>query len=187
MNLKVKYYILTILMALSFQYCSDNATTPEEKNGAPLILTLIASPDTLDPENSTTIVCLADDPNDDAIEFKWNCSLGNIVGAGDTVRRFEEVPEPDVRRSGSIVRDRHEDLSTRVARVEIQLSVAEIAVLAACLLRQEDANVDVIILGIRTTSLRYKRHNGPRLDYGCHSKQQTQCQPPSKHHLYLLN
>ena len=54
-------------------------------NRDPQILSLAAAPDTVLPDEQSTITCLASDPDGDALSYSWRATDGNIIGVGATV------------------------------------------------------------------------------------------------------
>jgi len=54
-------------------------------NRDPQILSLVAAPDTVLPDEQSTITCLASDPDGDALSYSWRATDGNIIGVGATV------------------------------------------------------------------------------------------------------
>ncbi|MCK4403025.1 MAG: PKD domain-containing protein [Dehalococcoidia bacterium] len=54
-------------------------------NRDPQILSLVAAPDTVLPDEQSTITCLASDPDGDALSYSWRATDGNITGVGATV------------------------------------------------------------------------------------------------------
>jgi len=54
-------------------------------NQSPLISSVIANPSGLSYGGSTTIKCIAADPDGDAVSYSWSASEGDISGVGDTV------------------------------------------------------------------------------------------------------
>ncbi|UCH51818.1 MAG: PKD domain-containing protein [Chloroflexota bacterium] len=54
-------------------------------NQLPEISSLTANPPGVSYGGSTTIKCIASDPNGDAVTYSWSASGGNISGSGDTV------------------------------------------------------------------------------------------------------
>ena len=54
-------------------------------NQPPQISSLDANPSALSPGSSTTITCIATDPDGDAVSYSWSASQGNISGTGNNV------------------------------------------------------------------------------------------------------
>ncbi|MEE9554697.1 MAG: hypothetical protein V3W18_10410 [candidate division Zixibacteria bacterium] len=78
--------IFPILLVISMAGCdnkggiSDDLTT----NKAPVILSVVAEPETLGIGGTTSIVVNATDPENDPLFYGWRVSLGSIVGNGPT-------------------------------------------------------------------------------------------------------
>jgi len=51
----------------------------------PVISSLVAAPATVQPKASSTITCVASDPDGDILNYSWKASDGSITGAGSTV------------------------------------------------------------------------------------------------------
>jgi len=51
----------------------------------PVISSLVADPATVQPNASSTITCVASDPDSDVLNYSWKASGGSITGAGSTV------------------------------------------------------------------------------------------------------
>ena len=80
-----KYCILfsVIISMILFNYCEKASNNPTEPaNQPPKITSLVATPDSLNPNELSTIVCLTHDPEGDSLTFTWSTSDGNINGAG---------------------------------------------------------------------------------------------------------
>ncbi len=54
-------------------------------NQAPLISSLVANPSNILYANSTTITCIASDPDGDVVRYSWSASEGSISGVGEKV------------------------------------------------------------------------------------------------------
>jgi len=54
-------------------------------NRAPVITSLTANPTNVSLGGSTTITCVANDPEGDIVQYSWNASEGNIHGSGNKV------------------------------------------------------------------------------------------------------
>jgi hypothetical protein len=54
-------------------------------NQAPLITSLSADPPTVGPRGSSTITCIANDPDGDVIKYTWQTDEGSISGVGNKV------------------------------------------------------------------------------------------------------
>lgn len=54
-------------------------------NQAPTLESLTAKPPTLGLSASSTISCIANDPDGDVITYNWSADEGNITGVGDTI------------------------------------------------------------------------------------------------------
>lgn len=55
------------------------------RNENPLISSLVASPDTVQPGETATITCVASDPDGDVLDYDWKASGGSVTGVGNTV------------------------------------------------------------------------------------------------------
>jgi hypothetical protein len=83
MNLKLLAFILFITLLLIIIQCS---TPIESKNNAPVISSLSATPDTVESKETSTITCVANDPDGDDLTFDWSADAGSIQGSGSSVR-----------------------------------------------------------------------------------------------------
>jgi len=54
-------------------------------NQDPQILSLTAEPDTVLPNEKSTVTCVATDPDGDALSYGWSANYGSITGVGDAV------------------------------------------------------------------------------------------------------
>jgi hypothetical protein len=73
--------LLACLLALS-SCGDDNGTDPQNP---PSISSLSADPDTLNRGESSTITCVAQDSDNDVLNYDWSASGGTINGTGDIV------------------------------------------------------------------------------------------------------
>lgn len=58
------------------------------ENQNPQITSVTADPSTLGPGASSTITCIANDPDGDAVNYTWEADEGNITGVGNKVTWF---------------------------------------------------------------------------------------------------
>jgi hypothetical protein len=61
------------------------ACSSEEPNQPPSITSLVADPTSLAPGGGSTIACVANDSDGDALSYTWTCTGGTISGTGDTI------------------------------------------------------------------------------------------------------
>jgi hypothetical protein len=54
-------------------------------NQAPLITSFSADPSTVGPRGSSTVTCIANDPDGDVVNYTWQTDEGNITGVGNKV------------------------------------------------------------------------------------------------------
>jgi hypothetical protein len=63
-------------------YCSSPS---ESENNSPTISSLTASPDSLEVEETSTLTCIANDPDGDDLNYSWSSDEGSLSGSGQTV------------------------------------------------------------------------------------------------------
>jgi hypothetical protein len=63
--------------------CGDESNGPV--NRPPVITGLEASPEVIEPLESSAVTCSADDPDGDALGYAWNASCGSLSGNGPSV------------------------------------------------------------------------------------------------------
>jgi len=76
--------IIALIAIFLLTGCDDNGTT-ETSNEPPEILSLNANPTTVELGGTTTLTCVANDPDDDELSYLWEASLGSINGNGSSV------------------------------------------------------------------------------------------------------
>lgn len=89
--------LIFISCLLGFISCSKSSTKPQ--NEPPIIIGLIAEPDTIKVSQNTTLTCIANDPEDDSLTYIWQAIAGTFNGAGESV---EWIP-PDTTGTFSII------------------------------------------------------------------------------------
>jgi hypothetical protein len=76
--------ILTaIAMALLCPGCGEESKGPV--NRAPEITSLTAAPDKIEPLESSTLSCSANDPDGDVLVYEWTAEFGSLSGSGASV------------------------------------------------------------------------------------------------------
>jgi len=84
----MKKYVVSISLILSmilFNYCKDESNPTEPTNQPPTITGLTATPDSLNPGESTMVSCLSNDPDNDVLDLSWSASAGTIIGTEATI------------------------------------------------------------------------------------------------------
>ncbi len=83
---KISIIIILVISIVSLFYCEEDSSSPvEPSNKPPSITSIIATPDSLNPGESSTVVCLTNDPDGDSLDFSWSTSNGIINGTGAIV------------------------------------------------------------------------------------------------------
>lgn len=72
-----------IAVALFCSGCGDESDGPI--NRAPVIAGLEASPGIIEPLESSTLTCSADDPDGNALDYEWSTDSGSLSGTGASV------------------------------------------------------------------------------------------------------
>ena len=75
--------LVTIAVALICPGCSEESGGPV--NRAPVITELTAVPERIEPLESSTLSCTADDPDGDALTYEWDAEFGTLSGSGASV------------------------------------------------------------------------------------------------------
>ena len=73
---------ITVVSLFIFLGCEDST---EPKNEPPIITSLTASPDGVEAGGSSTLTCVANDPDGDNLSFNWESAYGSINGNGSIV------------------------------------------------------------------------------------------------------
>ncbi|MCK4338990.1 MAG: hypothetical protein KAW87_03245, partial [Candidatus Cloacimonetes bacterium] len=89
--------LLLIACLLGLIGCSKSSTKPQ--NEPPVIIGLIAEPDTIGTSQKAILTCFADDPDEDSLSYIWEVIAGSISGTGPTV----EWTPPDTTGTFSII------------------------------------------------------------------------------------
>jgi hypothetical protein len=86
MRTRLAVSLITVLLAATFGLtgCGDDGAGPG--NSSPVISSLVASADTVDPTALVTITCTAADGDGDPLSFAWDAATGEISGSGATVQ-----------------------------------------------------------------------------------------------------
>ena len=71
--------VLIVIVMITTSACC------KAENEPPAITSLTASPASVGPGESSTIVCVASDPDDDTLTYSWTATGGTISGVGSTV------------------------------------------------------------------------------------------------------
>ncbi|MCK4357887.1 MAG: hypothetical protein KAW92_03965 [Candidatus Cloacimonetes bacterium] len=89
--------LLLVACLLAIIGCSKSSTEP--KNEPPIIIGLIAEPDTIGTSQKVILTCFAYDPDDDSLSYTWEVIFGSINGTGPIV----EWTPPDTNGTFSII------------------------------------------------------------------------------------
>lgn len=93
--------LLSLVFIILLSFCKeDENNITEPSNTAPKIQKISAFQDTVGINGTTTLVCIANDPDGDSLTYSWSCSAGTFPfgSTGDTVK----WKAPDSARSCSI-------------------------------------------------------------------------------------
>jgi len=84
-------FVAVLVMAAILGACAPSPAPPTppaptpERNQAPVISSITANPTQLTYGDSSTIVCVCTDPDDDPININWSASDGSVTGTGGQV------------------------------------------------------------------------------------------------------
>ena len=76
-RLALMLVVLALMLAL-FTACPSTSTA----DNPPVVTSLTSSPSNVAPEESSTITCVANDPDGDTLAYTWPASGGTISGVG---------------------------------------------------------------------------------------------------------
>lgn len=88
MKIKITYMaLLRVLISFFFLFWFDcsRVSGPEIEKVPPRILNIKARSNVLAINDTTTIICYANDPNDDSLVYIWDGSFGKIIGDGPEI------------------------------------------------------------------------------------------------------
>ena len=74
-------------------------------NQAPTVIGVTADPDTVPPDNTSTIQVDATDPDGDSLTYTWSTDIGELHGSGQTVTFGPYATQEDVTAHISVIVD----------------------------------------------------------------------------------
>jgi hypothetical protein len=77
--------VMLVVVTMLGGACGPQEAAPPSANQPPMISSLAADPSGIVSGGSTTITCIATDPDGDAISYSWSASEGSITGGGNKV------------------------------------------------------------------------------------------------------
>ena len=76
--------VAVLLAIFALSSCSEDTTTPPA-NTAPVISSITPDPATVGMGLTSSVTCLASDPDSDPITYAWSSSAGTVTGTGSTI------------------------------------------------------------------------------------------------------
>jgi hypothetical protein len=80
------YTVMVVVTDEKGGEAGDEMAVYVRDNHPPLVEQVTASPDSIDPAETTTITCVASDPDGDELNYTWRAERGNIIGESAQVR-----------------------------------------------------------------------------------------------------
>ena len=77
---RIPFFLIFGLFLFSVTGCKS---TTDSSNQPPVIMSLTASPDTVEVTGLSTVVVSVSDPDSDPLSYSWDCFPGDIVPSSD--------------------------------------------------------------------------------------------------------
>ena len=115
--------ILAFSAALFLLSCSGNDSSTNPSNHPPEIQSITADPPSLAMNDTTTLICLADDADGDNLYYVWSSASGNFLGVNGNIGDTVSWKAPSAAGSYWVVLTAYDDVSNDKDSLEIVVGI----------------------------------------------------------------